>query len=146
MAWVNPKITWATTDPINYTDFNRVEGNTEYLKDVLVNDFGKTISMTFEAWNNTGFPYFDELNRMEGNIDTINSNWAEPTGWVTPITDWVTGSIVRTNNASGAVLMNRMEVDLGLLYTSINGTADYLLPCGTFTAGTDHVRQHFTRS
>ena len=147
MAWITPVTNWVTTDYINFGDFNRVENNTEYLKDVLVNDFGKSITITIDtSWTNTHFPYFDELNRMEGNINTLNTNWVTPTGWLTPITDWVTGPIVRTNNSSGAELMNRMEVDLELLYDSIEGTKEYFLVSGTFTAGTNSGRQRFGRS
>jgi len=146
MAWVTPVTDWVTTDYINFSDFNRVEGNTEYLKDELVNSFGKSISITTdETWDNTGTPYYDEINRMESNINTIKTNWVEPTGWVTPKTDWVTDSIVQGTNLSGAQMMNRMEVDLNLLYTTIDASKDYLLPCGTFKSGSDHVRQHFTR-
>ena len=147
MAWTTPKTTWVTTNYINIADFNRIEGNTEYLKDVLVNDFGKTISITIDtSWANTDFPYYDELNRMEGNINTLNTNWVTPTGWVTPKTDWVTGSIVQGTNLTAAQMMNRMEVDLELLYDSVEGTKDYFLVSGTFTAGTNSGRQRFGRS
>jgi len=33
MAWVSPVTTWAAMDGIAYTDLNRIEGNTDYLKD-----------------------------------------------------------------------------------------------------------------
>lgn len=146
MSWVTPE-TWTTADKINYGDFNRIEGNIEYLEDKLNNTFGAGLTLTNKTdWDNTDVPYYDELNRIEGNIDTIVTNWAEPTGWVTPKTDWVTGPIKQGNNTSGADMANRMENDLLLLYNSIGGTEDYLLVCGTFKCGTDHIRQHFTRS
>ena len=53
---------------------------------------------------------------------------------------------MRANNANGAELMNRLEIDLNLLYNSIEGTKDYFLVSGTFTAGNNSGRQRFGRS
>jgi hypothetical protein len=137
---------WKTTDYINSADFVRVESETENLKDVLIDTFGSTISITTdETWDNTGFPYYDELNRIESNVEAIKDNWVEPIGWITPKEDWATGSINQGTNLTAAQMMNRIETDLSLLYTTITASADYLLPCGTFKAGGDHIRQHFTR-
>jgi hypothetical protein len=146
--WKTPKTDWTTSDYMNADpDVNRIESNIGTLEYILNDTFGKSLSLTNKTdWDNTDIPYYDELNRIEDNINTLETNWVEPTGWETPKTDWVTGLVKQGSNTDGADMANRMENNLLLLYNSIEGTADYLLPCGTFKAGSDHIRQHFTRS
>ena len=136
------KTDWNATDYINIADFNRIEQNAQDIAD-LIGTYKATPSLTGVKtdWAITDFIYYDVLNRIEGNIEILGLAHAKPTGWIDTKTDWVTGPI-----GSGYVLANRIETDLLLLYNSINGTSDYLLPCGTFSAGSDRVRQHFGRS
>jgi hypothetical protein len=42
MAWVTPKLDWATNDGIGNADFNRIEGNIDYLKGQTAYAIGQT--------------------------------------------------------------------------------------------------------
>jgi hypothetical protein len=83
-VWVTPKTDWFGStdtdgvysgDRFNATDFNRIKNNLEYLKDYatslwdafIINDLGD---------DRTPVDYFyaDEINTLEQNLETINSN------------------------------------------------------------------------
>lgn len=142
MAWVTPKTDWTSNDYFNISDLNKIEGNIQYLSDLIESyATAPTLDTVKTDWDNTDFPYADELARIESNVEELGLAHSKPTGWINTVTDWVTGPI-----GSGYVMVNRIETDLLLLYNSINGTIDYLLSCGTFSASSDRVRQHFGRS
>ena len=58
LQWVSPKTDWKKTDPFNISDYNRIKGNTNYLHE----------------WAVHLYPYADEFNRMEENVDAINTH------------------------------------------------------------------------
>ncbi len=83
MAWSTPKTNWYgaevdgvyTGDRFNATDYNRIKNNLIYLRDLAVHMYDDFSIETVSADKTTAdFFYADEINTMERNLDTINSN------------------------------------------------------------------------
>lgn len=71
--WIEPKTDWVSTDYINYTDYNRIKNNIEYLMDLSSKIY---MNIPFKDMGNdkasyADFPYADEFNNLEENIDNI---------------------------------------------------------------------------
>lgn len=84
MAWQAPKTNWygATDSDGNYSgdkfnaaDFNRIKNNLIYLQE-LASELYKEFSINDLGEDRTAADYFyaDEINDLEENLDTINSN------------------------------------------------------------------------
>ena len=44
MAWIQPKTNWAVSDRFNISDYNRIKGNLDFLKDKA-----ETLYMSFDT-------------------------------------------------------------------------------------------------
>lgn len=83
-AWITPKTDWYGQtdgngdyqgDRFNAEDYNRIKNNIQYLRDLAVKmytDF-EIVNMGADK-NQSDYPYADEINRIEGNLDTIALN------------------------------------------------------------------------
>lgn len=81
ISWVTPKTDWYGNtdesgiyhgDRFNSEDFNRIKNNLQYLRDLAVKlypDFDIVDMGSDKGY--TDFPYADEINRMEDNLDKI---------------------------------------------------------------------------
>lgn len=132
-SWIAPKTNWTSSDFYNYADLNRVENNTEYLKDYFSN-LGYVPSTTTITTNRTkaSIEYFDSLNRIESNIKAIKEASFEPVGWIEPYTTWVSVSKIFSY-----VDANRLESNLVFLKTMIENIEAEIKICGTFYVGQD---------
>lgn len=83
MAWSTPKTDWygATVDGVytgdrfNAVDFNRIKNNLEYLRELAIKMYNEfTIHSLGSDRTPKDFFYADEINKMEENLATINSN------------------------------------------------------------------------
>jgi hypothetical protein len=73
-TWVTPKTNWVSTDYFNISDYKRIVGNIEYLKDLvnkLFNSETKLNSIPAEK-QYTSMIYADEINTIEANLEKIN--------------------------------------------------------------------------
>ena len=74
--WHTPKVNWQPTDPVNYTDYNRIKNNLEYLHErgcILFHVFDiRDMGDNKEGY--TDYTYADEWNLLEENLDIINQN------------------------------------------------------------------------
>ena len=134
-SWVTPITDWdgVTTSPSNrkyynpHVDLDRVEENTEYLKDEFAS-IGYGASTTTFKYSRTRLSfdhYASDLNRIENNILAIkNATW-DPISWTTPITNWASVSQDFTY-----VDANRLEQNLLYLYNMLNNIKDAYLECG----------------
>ena len=76
MAWTEPKTNWVKTDKFNYSDFNRIKNNLNYLRDkviqlirpVDISDMGVDMSSYSEYWD------VDVFNMFESNLEEIARN------------------------------------------------------------------------
>lgn len=75
MAWETPKTDWTADDTVEYSDYNRIKGNLEYLNGYaseLYKDFditGMGDDLTVESCY-----YPSQFNKFETNLETINNN------------------------------------------------------------------------
>lgn len=84
MAWTNPKTNWYGSlnadglyegDRFNAVDFNRIKNNLEYLRNLAIKLYTEFSIIPMGA-DRTPKDYFyaDEINQLEQNLNTINSN------------------------------------------------------------------------
>lgn len=81
MEWIAPKTDWAARtddkgryagDYFNAADYNRIKNNLQYLRDIAVKlypDFDIADMGSDKGY--ADFPYADEINLIEDNLDTI---------------------------------------------------------------------------
>lgn len=84
MAWETPKTNWYGTtdadgnyvgDRFNAVDFNRIKNNLAYLRELSIKLY-EEFSIVSLGVDRTPANYFyaDEINQLEENLDTINTN------------------------------------------------------------------------
>lgn len=83
MAWTTPKTNWYGAviggeyvgDRFNAVDFNRIKNNLVCLHNLAIEIYSDfSINAIGEDKTTADFFYADEINKMEQNLDTINSN------------------------------------------------------------------------
>ena len=84
MSWVTPKTDWHgstdadgiyTGDRFNATDFNRIKNNLAFLRDLAIKLYDEFSIVSLGADRTpVDFYYADEINQLEQNLNTINSN------------------------------------------------------------------------
>ena len=82
--WQTPKTDWTgstdsngnyTGDRFNAVDFNRIKNNLIYLRDLAITMYIEfDIARVSEDKTYADYPYSDEINTIENNLDTINKN------------------------------------------------------------------------
>lgn len=75
--WAKPKINWDINSRFDMRDFNRIKNNLEYLKELFLTLYPDI------TWQNMGvdkgymdYPYADDINKFEDNLDTLRSSFA----------------------------------------------------------------------
>jgi hypothetical protein len=131
MAWIAP-VTHTAAGYYNVADVNRVENNTDYLSDYIdtnIGDHPATTGIKMD-WANTDIPDKDDFNKIEGNIQACRNTFtANPAGWVTLKTTWV------SLDKFDYVDANRLETDLSLLKEMAEDVVAAYLHCGDFICG-----------
>jgi len=84
-------------------------------------------------WNNTDFPFFDKINKVEGNINILKNAMAQPVGWEVSKTNWVSLDVFDYKDAI------RLENNLLLLKTMADNIGEGLLHCGSFSCGKNTI-------
>lgn len=84
MAWTTPKTNWHGStdsegvysgDRFNAADFNRIKNNLVYLRDLAITLYDEFTIGSLGADRSVGdFFYADEINQLETNLTTINTN------------------------------------------------------------------------
>ena len=115
MAWITPKTDWYGVvvdvvyvgDRFNASDYNRIKNNLSYLRELAVQMY-KEFSIHSIGADKTAkdFFYADEINKMEQNLNTINSNSLKRSYGVAPtFTDnGNTMTFAELNRLEGAIL------------------------------------------
>jgi hypothetical protein len=130
--WYTPKTDWkwdGENDRINFYDFNAIETNIESTRALL-----EGIQYTIPAITvvkdrtQTYIDYLDSINRLEGNLEALRTNFVTPTGY--PGTKaWSQGIAFDYND------MNRLERDIQLLFEILFKVYASFVQCGTIRAG-----------
>lgn len=74
--WTEPKTNWVSTDYFNYTDYNRIKNNISRLRSMALTlylDFPYE-NMGDDKTGYTDFPYADEFNAMENNLESLKNH------------------------------------------------------------------------
>lgn len=131
MAWMTPKIDWTAADYYNFEDLNRVENNTEHIKELL-KLLEYDISLVIEKNRDMAkIEFADSLNRIEENINTIKVY--EPKGWIAPKTNWKSDEAFDYGDA------NRLEINLLHLFLYAKGNVDNFRYAGAYTCGEEVI-------
>lgn len=134
MPWQEPKTNWTKDDYYNFGDLDRVEGNSSYLAVLLTTYRGQAVTInTITARDIKRIEFYDSLNRVEGNIQTLADSFYIPIGWIAMKTKWQSGEPFSYIDAK------RLEINLQLLYELLTKTLDSMRYCGTFTCGEEVI-------
>ena len=74
MAWQTPKTNWKISDYFNYSDYNRIVGNLDVLKNEisdLIDSVDGYIQLETNKNYNSIF-YAEEMNAIENNLEALN--------------------------------------------------------------------------
>lgn len=132
MSWTTAITNWTSEDYVNYVDWNRIESNSDELLSQIQIIYGSvptTDPSVTDRTYATPFIYATVLNRIETTIQAMRDFTQEPTGWVTPKTNWVANTYPLTE-----VDLNRIEGNLLGLYNLLTGTINSLMQCGGVNA------------
>lgn len=130
MPWIEPKTNWNDRDYYNFDDLNRVEINSEYVATLLTEYRGEPVTITvITNRDKIRIEFYDSLNRIEGNIQTLADLFFEPGGWIEPKTNWQSGQPFDWKDA------NRLERNLALLHDLLLKAFESYKYCGTFYSG-----------
>lgn len=116
MAWETPKTDWhgATAsdgtyigDRFNAADFNRIKNNLDFLRELAITLY-KEFDLVSLGADRTPVDYFyaDEINQLEENLNTLNSNTLKRSYGIAPafIDNGKTMDFVELNRLEGAIL------------------------------------------
>ena len=122
MAWETPKTNWYgkrdangvyTGDRFNATDFNRIKNNLQHLRDMAITLY-EEFNIVSLGDDRTPKDYFyaDEINQLEANFVTINSNTLKGSYGSAPV-------YVDNGNTMGFAELNRLEGAILDLYDKL---------------------------
>lgn len=127
MAWETPKTDWYgstdsdgvyTGDRFNAKDFNRIKNNLDYLRDLAITLYTE-FSLVSLGDDRTPKDYFyaDEINQLEENLNTLNSNTLQRAYGTAP-----------TYNENGLTMdyteLNRLESAILDLYNRLTNESE----------------------
>lgn len=131
MAWIPAKTDWTADDFYNYSDLNRVENNTDYIKSALQSlGYTPILSSINTARTKASIDYYDDINRVESNIKALADASYEPLSWLTPELDWI--SVYKVFDYEDA---NRLESNLVNLKAMVENISEEIRYCGTYYCG-----------
>ena len=126
MAWTTPKTDWYgavvdgvyTGDRFNAVDFNRIKNNLDYLRDLAITMYAE-FSIVSVGDDKTVADYFyaDEINQLEQNLVTINTNTLKAS-YGTPPTYTANGKTMNYTE------LNRLESAMLDLYDKLTNQHD----------------------
>lgn len=138
MAWQTPVTNRTSASYGNYTDANRIEGNSEYIENRINTELGGSLSLSFKTdWDITDYPVYSQINRIASNIVTLKDALSEPIGWADLKVDWSAWVDVGPGIGFDFQDMNDMENNLLLLDQVIDNILKSIPYCGSIYAGQD---------
>lgn len=135
--WQQPKMDWTSVDVYLAADLNRVESNTQYIRDEVIASGYTVPELTYKTdWKQEDILFNDDFNRIEGNIKTIADVYFTGADWEEMKTDWVPMDSV------GYAFANRVERNLKILYDILNAMRRQYVRLGVCRAGQTRLWQH----
>jgi hypothetical protein len=125
-TWISPKTNWNSEDYFNVADRNRIEGNTDYVADLVAiwGDKPSVVNIKTD-WTITDFGFYADILKIETNVNVIKDYMASPDGYIDPVS-----SLPLDYNR-----LNIIENDLILLKTMTERIEQQFLYVGTFICG-----------
>lgn len=126
MTWETPKTDWFgqmvdgvyVGDRFNATDFNRIKNNLSYLRELALKMYDEfTIHSLGEDRTPVDFFYADEINKLEENLNTINSNTIKRSYGVAP-------TYTDNGNTMTFTELNRLESAILDLYDRLTNQSE----------------------
>lgn len=126
MAWSTPKTDWSgefvggvyVGDKFNAVDFNRIKNNLAYLRELAIKMYDEfTIHSLGEDRTPQDYFYADEINKLEENLVTINTNSLKRSYGEAPI-------YVDNGNVMDFKELNRLESATLDLYDKLTNEHD----------------------
>lgn len=125
--WVTPKTDWHYElasdglyigDRFNAVDFNRIKNNLEYLRGLAIKMYDEfTIHALGTDRTTQDYFYADEINQLEENLNTINSNSIKRSYGTAP-------SYTANGNIMDFAELNRLEGAILDLYDKLSNQND----------------------
>ena len=125
--WVTPKTDWHYEldsdglyigDRFNAVDFNRIKNNLEYLREMAIKMYDEfTIHALGTDRTTNDYFYADEINQLEDNLNTINSNSIKGAYGSAP-------SYTANGNVMDFTELNRLEGAILDLYDKLSNQND----------------------
>jgi len=130
MAWLTPKTNWLSTDYINAADFNRIEGNINFVANYMNSNYFRQSSFIDSVTNRShaSLDFISSINRVEGYLTQLVSKMPTPIGWQTPKT-WSPGMGFYFSDA------NRLESSAQQLSDTVTTVVANYRMCGTQICG-----------
>lgn len=108
---------------MNYTDFNRIEQDINYIADILTNS-GYYVTIETKQWNMSDKPRISDIERIIKNVNSIlNTFYKDPNSPNVP------------TNMNNYLQVNDLEENLFFLEKLLKKNIDSFLECGTFECG-----------
>jgi hypothetical protein len=128
MPWTTPITDWDETDYYNFhVDLERVESNTDYLNDLFESyGYSSGISSIVTGRDHTSLVYYDNMDRIEGNIRKLKDCSYEPLAWETPNEAWASASTSFDYHVA-----NRLERNLQGLKDMMDNIVTAYMQCGS---------------
>lgn len=126
----------------NFSDVNRVNNNTEYLREYINDNLGTYVifGYTFTAKNVNSFGRQSLINGLENNINSLVTYLGyQPAGWATLSENWTDSNkydFIYTN-------ANNLEVDLNLIKEDVEERVGALIKCGESVAICGKIPERF---
>ncbi len=126
MAWITPKTDWYgevvdgvyVGDRFNASDYNRIKNNLSYLRELALKMYDEfTIHSLGEDRTPVDFFYADEINKLEENLNTINSNTIKRSYGVAP-------TYTDNGNTMTFTELNRLESAILDLYDRLTNQSE----------------------
>jgi len=127
MAWSTPKTDWYgglnadgeyVGDRFNATDLNRIKNNLVYLRELAITMYEEfSIGSLGEDRVPSDYFYADEINQLEENLDTINTNTLNRAYGEAPV-------YVANGNTMDYVELNRLESAILDLYNRLTNQSE----------------------
>ena len=126
MAWSTPKTDWSgefvddvyVGDKFNAEDFNRIKNNLDYLRELAIQMYDEfSINSLGDDRTPVDFFYADEINQLEENLVTINTNTLNRSYGEAP-------SYVDNGNVMDYTELNRLESAILDLYDKLTNEYD----------------------
>lgn len=129
MIWITPKIDFTENDYYNFTDFNRVENNINYLREYLIELGYKVPLLDIKTdRTNESIDFISSINRIETNIELIKNKFIIPPNYQ--------GSKIWTVGLRFSYLdANRLEKNLDAIYYWASRVPKSYVYCGQFKCG-----------